>query len=67
MSENAIYTQPQPLTIKEYQGQRVVTFKDIDMLHKRPEGTADRNFRENQGCQPWNYHSHKNGTCIHQP
>ena len=31
-----------------YQGQRVVTFKDIDTVHQRPEGTADRNFRENK-------------------
>lgn len=36
------------ILIKEYKGQRVVTFKDIDMVHERPEGTADRNFRENK-------------------
>ena len=36
------------LLVKVYQGQRVVTFKDIDAVHKRPEGTADRNFRENK-------------------
>lgn len=36
------------LTIKEFNGQRVVTFKDIDMLHERVEGTAGRNFRENK-------------------
>ncbi|MGM0124896.1 hypothetical protein IGI37_002290 [Enterococcus sp. AZ194] len=36
------------LLIKEYQKQRVVTFKDIDELHQRPEGTAGRNFRENR-------------------
>lgn len=34
--------------IKEYRGQRVVTFKDIDLVHGRPEGTAGRNFRENK-------------------
>lgn len=33
--------------IKEYQGQRVVTLRDIDNLHKRPEGTAKRTFRTN--------------------
>jgi hypothetical protein len=38
----------EPLEIKEFNGQRVVTFKDIDELHQRPEGTADRNFRENK-------------------
>lgn len=36
------------LLIKEYKQQRVVTFKDIDELHQRPEGTAGRNFRENR-------------------
>lgn len=36
------------LSVKEFNGQRVVTFKDIDMLHERVEGTADRNFRENK-------------------
>jgi hypothetical protein len=35
------------LIVKEYEGQRIVTFKDIDTLHERPEGTAGRNFREN--------------------
>lgn len=38
----------QKIIIKEYRGQRVVTFKDIDLVHERPEGTADRNFRENK-------------------
>ena len=36
------------LLVKEFNGQRVVTFKDIDMLHERIEGTADRNCRENK-------------------
>lgn len=36
------------LIIKEYQDHRVVTFKEIDELHQRPEGTAGRNFRENR-------------------
>ena len=37
-----------PLSIKEYEGKRIVTFKDIDMCHKRPEGTARRNFNTNK-------------------
>lgn len=37
-----------PLQVKEWQGQRVVTFKDIDSLHQRPEGTARRNFNKNR-------------------
>ena len=36
------------LPIKEYQGQRVVTMKEIDAVHQRPEGTAERNFRANE-------------------
>lgn len=36
------------LSVKEFNGERVVTFKDIDMLHERVDGTAGRNFRENK-------------------
>lgn len=36
------------IVAKEYQGRMVVTFKDIDDCHKRPEGTASRNFRKNR-------------------
>lgn len=36
------------VAVKEFKGQRVVTFKDIDTVHERPEGTAGRNFRENR-------------------
>ena len=36
------------ITIKEYKGQRVVTFSDIDAVHGRPEGTARRNFSMNK-------------------
>ena len=34
--------------IREYDGQRVVTFKDIDEVHQRPKGTAKRNFTRNK-------------------
>ena len=36
------------LTVKVYQYQRVVTFKDIDMVHERPEGTARKRFNDNK-------------------
>ncbi|GAA0118884.1 ORF6N domain-containing protein [Clostridium perfringens] len=36
------------LSVKEFNGQRVVTFKDIDRLHERVEGTAKRNFSDNK-------------------
>lgn len=35
------------MPVREYQGRRVVTFKDIDRCHGRPEGTAKRNFNAN--------------------
>ncbi len=33
--------------IKEYKGKRVITFKEIDDVHNRPDGTARRNFYKN--------------------
>lgn len=36
------------ISIKEYQGKRVVTLKDIDLCHNRAEGTARRNFNQNK-------------------
>lgn len=36
------------ISVKEYKGQRVVTFKDIDTVHQRPDGTARRNFNTNK-------------------
>lgn len=36
------------MQIKEYNGQRVVTFKDIDTVHQRPTGTARRSFNKNK-------------------
>lgn len=34
--------------IKEYNGQRVVTFKDVDTVHQRPSGTANKRFIDNK-------------------
>lgn len=45
---STIHINQQAVAVKEYQGLRVVTFKDIDLCHGRPEGTAGRNFRENK-------------------
>ena len=36
------------LGVKEYEGYRVVTFQDIDLVHERPDGTAKRNFSKNK-------------------
>lgn len=38
----------QSLAVKEYEGKRVVTLKEIDAVHQRPDGTAGRNFRNNK-------------------
>lgn len=36
------------LSAKTYNGQRVVTFKDIDTVHERPDGTARKRFSDNK-------------------
>lgn len=38
----------QQISTKEFKGQRVVTLKDIDLVHERPEGTARRNYNTNK-------------------
>lgn len=34
--------------IKKYEGKRVITFKDIDRVHERPDGTARKAFNRNK-------------------
>lgn len=36
------------IQIKEFDNQRVVTFKDIDLVHGRPDGTARKRFNDNK-------------------
>ena len=38
----------QEICAKEFNGRRVVTFKDIDTVHERPEGTARKRFNDNK-------------------
>lgn len=45
---NQIQIQGTGIQIKEYNDQRVVTFKDIDTVHKRPDGTARKRFSDNR-------------------
>ena len=45
---NVITIENTEMQIREYNGQRVVTFKDIDTVHNRPSGTAKRNFARNK-------------------
>lgn len=46
--KNSVVINNHEVGIKEYKGERVVTFKDIDTVHERPEGTAGRNFRQHR-------------------
>ena len=49
MNENLTVTiNGTELPIQEYQGQRVVTLREIDMVHERPEGTARKRFNDNK-------------------
>ena len=45
---NLVKINNKDLQVKEFQNQRVVTFKDIDAVHERTEGTAGKNFRNNK-------------------
>lgn len=45
---NTVKINDYALPVKEYQGQRVVTLREIDEIHGRPSGTAGRNFRKNK-------------------
>ena len=47
MNKDLIIINNQFLEIKEFKGKRVVTFKDIDRLHERVEGTARKRFNDN--------------------
>lgn len=38
----------QEIFTKEFNNQRVVTFKDIDTVHERAEGTARKRFNDNR-------------------
>lgn len=46
--EQLVHIQDTAISVKEYNGQRVVTFKDVDTVHGRPDGTARRNFNTNK-------------------
>lgn len=46
--ENLVKIGNQEIFVKEFNNQKFVIFKDIDMVHGRPDGTAGRNLRENK-------------------
>lgn len=45
---NLITINKTQMPVVEYQGQRVVTFSMIDLVHARPEGTARAAFNRNR-------------------
>lgn len=45
---NVVKIQNQEVIVKDYKGHRVVTFKDIDSVHERAEGTARKRFNDNK-------------------
>lgn len=45
---NSISINNNSIERKLYNNQPVVTFKDIDLVHERPKGTANRNFKNNE-------------------
>ena len=38
----------QNIMVKEFKGRRVVTFKDIDAVHERADGTSRKRFNDNK-------------------
>ena len=48
MRNNNVQINNTSLSIKEWNGQRVISFKDIDLVHKRPDGTARKAFNRNR-------------------
>ena len=48
MANDLITIEGTALAVREYNGQRVVTFKDIDTVHQRKSGTAKASFRRNK-------------------
>src|SRR5690242_803717 len=43
-----IHEKVHEVTIKEYNGQRVVTLRDVDDLHQRPAGAARKTFNSHR-------------------
>jgi hypothetical protein len=43
-----ISNEVQEIVIKEYEGQRVVTLRDVDNLHRRPTGAARKTFNSHR-------------------
>ena len=41
MQNEIVEINSKEVVVKEFRGQRVITFKDIDRVHERPDGTEE--------------------------
>ena len=48
MHQQAIEISGTEIPVIEYRDERVITFKDIDRVHQRPDGTARKRFADNR-------------------
>ncbi|GBC63875.1 hypothetical protein DENIS_4874 [Desulfonema ishimotonii] len=48
MNHQAIEISGTEIPVIEYRNERVITFKNIDRVHQRPEGTARKRFNDNK-------------------
>lgn len=48
MQGKLVNVNDQNIAVKEFKGRRVVTFKDIDAVHERADGTARKRFNDNK-------------------
>ncbi len=48
MRKEIVKVNNQDVAVKTFKGQRVVTFKDVDTVHERADGTARKRFNDNR-------------------
>lgn len=48
MNIDTVKINRQSIAVKEFDGQKVITLRDVDLVHQRSDGTAGRNFRQNR-------------------
>lgn len=48
MQNEIVEINSKEVVVKEFRGQRVITFKDIDRVHERPSGTTRKRFNDNK-------------------
>ena len=48
MQNEVVKINEKAVAVKEFNGQRVITFRDIDLVHERVAGTARKRFNDNK-------------------